>query len=352
MTTYRSEADFDERFGRVGRGRRAVVDRQLPRPPGRASSSTGSTRRPTGSWPGPWTATTSATAGAASRRAFGALADAGTRADRVGIEGDILYGPRQVRALVEAAAAAGVDARYREIRSTKGHDAFLVEWDQLTALLARGARPALAPAARPASRGRPVVWPTLASGNETSPGTMRPLMCRASRPTTVTRAKECSGPRVLQYMGRPGVISPVNALVLAMDDLEILPATMAMSTPRRDDIVEAIYDDHQRELYSFALHACRDREAAEDLVQEVVRQADVEVDAGRTPTNVRAWLYRVVANLCGLARPPGDGGQAGDSTRYQSRMRKVPSPPTSTASAARTSRPRSASSAPMPGRPC
>ena len=33
------------------------------------------------------------------------------------------------------ADAAGVDAAYREIQSTKGHDAFLVEWDQLTALL-------------------------------------------------------------------------------------------------------------------------------------------------------------------------------------------------------------------------
>ena len=82
-----------------------------------------------------------------------------------------------------------------------------------------------------------------------------------------------------------------------MDDLEVLPATMAMSTPRRDDIVEAIYDDHQRELYSFALHACRDREAAEDLVQESFVRLMIEVDAGRMPTNVRAWLYRVVANL-------------------------------------------------------
>jgi hypothetical protein len=36
---------------------------------------------------------------------------------------------------VAASVAAGVDARYREIRSTKGHDAFLVEWDQLTSLL-------------------------------------------------------------------------------------------------------------------------------------------------------------------------------------------------------------------------
>jgi homoserine O-acetyltransferase len=49
----------------------------------------------------------------------------------VGIEGDILFGPRQVHALVDAARTAGADATYREIRSDKGHDAFLVEWDQL-----------------------------------------------------------------------------------------------------------------------------------------------------------------------------------------------------------------------------
>jgi homoserine acetyltransferase len=28
-----------------------------------------------------------------------------------------------------------VDATYLEIHSTKGHDAFLVEWDQLTVIL-------------------------------------------------------------------------------------------------------------------------------------------------------------------------------------------------------------------------
>ena len=67
--------------------------------------------------------------------AFRSLADAGTALHAVGIEGDILYGPRQVRALVDAARAAGVDATYREIRSDKGHDAFLVEWDQLTDIL-------------------------------------------------------------------------------------------------------------------------------------------------------------------------------------------------------------------------
>jgi homoserine O-acetyltransferase len=67
--------------------------------------------------------------------AFRLLADADVAVHGVGIEGDILYGPRQVRALVDAARAAGATASYREIRSDKGHDAFLVEWDQVTALI-------------------------------------------------------------------------------------------------------------------------------------------------------------------------------------------------------------------------
>jgi RNA polymerase sigma factor (sigma-70 family) len=63
------------------------------------------------------------------------------------------------------------------------------------------------------------------------------------------------------------------------------------------DVVTAIYDGHQRELFTFALRACGDREAAEDLVHEAFVRLIVEIDAGRMPDNVRAWLYRVTANL-------------------------------------------------------
>jgi homoserine O-acetyltransferase len=134
MTTYRSEADFDERFGRAVEtdGRASIVsylDYQGTRLIDRFDPATyrvlaramdlhdiGAGRD-----------------GLAT--AFALLAEAGTRITGIGIQDDILYGPRQVRALVDRAAAAGADARYREIASTKGHDAFLVEWDQLTALL-------------------------------------------------------------------------------------------------------------------------------------------------------------------------------------------------------------------------
>ena len=64
------------------------------------------------------------------------LAAYGTRLTGVGIEGDILYGTNQVCEMVDGASTAGMDAAYREIHSTKGHDAFLVEWDQLKTILA------------------------------------------------------------------------------------------------------------------------------------------------------------------------------------------------------------------------
>jgi len=53
----------------------------------------------------------------------------------VGVDSDLLYAAGEVRAWTEAYRAAGVDARYRELRSAAGHDAFLIEWDQVAAIL-------------------------------------------------------------------------------------------------------------------------------------------------------------------------------------------------------------------------
>jgi homoserine O-acetyltransferase len=134
MTTYRSETDFDERFGRSAEpdGRPSIVSYLDHQGEKLVERFDGDTYR--------------ILAGAMDRHDIGTgrggleaalahLARAGVGLTGVGIVDDILYGPRQVRALVAAATAAGVPARYREIESTKGHDAFLVEWDQLSGIL-------------------------------------------------------------------------------------------------------------------------------------------------------------------------------------------------------------------------
>jgi homoserine O-acetyltransferase len=140
MTTYRSEADFAERFGRrlEADGRSSLVsylDHQGRKLVDRFDPDTYRTLaramdlHDIGRGRG----------GVSS--ALEMLAGAGTRLTGLGIGGDILFGPEQVRALVVEATAAGVAATYRELRSTKGHDAFLVEWAQLTVLLTEALGP-------------------------------------------------------------------------------------------------------------------------------------------------------------------------------------------------------------------
>lgn len=56
----------------------------------------------------------------------------------VGIDSDILYYPGEVREWVAAYAAAGVRARYEEIATPYGHDAFLIEFPQVERILRGG----------------------------------------------------------------------------------------------------------------------------------------------------------------------------------------------------------------------
>ncbi|MFL5667822.1 MAG: RNA polymerase sigma factor [Chloroflexota bacterium] len=80
---------------------------------------------------------------------------------------------------------------------------------------------------------------------------------------------------------------------------EMVVAMVATTAPRIDtaDLIASTYDAHQRELYSFALRATHDPEIAGDLLHEAFTRLIVEVEAGRTPDNIRAWLYRVITNL-------------------------------------------------------
>ncbi len=135
MTTYRSEADFDHRFARRTQedGRFAVnsyLDHQGTKILERFDPDTYRVlvRIMDGHDVGRDRGGVVAALRALAAHRVGVTA--------LGIEGDLLYGPAQVRTLVGEAAAAGVDATYRELLSIKGHDAFLTEWDQLRVVLA------------------------------------------------------------------------------------------------------------------------------------------------------------------------------------------------------------------------
>ena len=57
------------------------------------------------------------------------------------------------------------------------------------------------------------------------------------------------------------------------------------------------YEEEKEKLAAFAYAITRDRDVAEDLVQESFLRLLNVVNAGRPPENVSAWLFRVCTNL-------------------------------------------------------
>lgn len=57
------------------------------------------------------------------------------------------------------------------------------------------------------------------------------------------------------------------------------------------------YEEDKQKLAAFAYAMTRDRDVAEDLVQESFLRLVQEQGAGRSPENVSAWLFRVCTNL-------------------------------------------------------
>lgn len=85
----------------------------------------------------------------------------------------------------------------------------------------------------------------------------------------------------------------------AVPDDEPATEPLRRSDPRalaEADVIRA-YTEWHEELFGFLTSATRDRDVAEDLLQESFLQLIREMRAGRTPDNVRAWLYRVASNL-------------------------------------------------------
>ena len=131
MITYRSGAEFQARFGRMSSRSNGVFDvehylrRQGEKLVARfdAASYVSLMRSMDLHDVGDFSAAGRQTAGRV-REVVG-----------VGIDSDILYLPSEVRDWVSAYRAAGVNADYREIASLYGHDAFLIEWDQVERIL-------------------------------------------------------------------------------------------------------------------------------------------------------------------------------------------------------------------------
>ena len=76
---------------------------------------------------------------------------------------------------------------------------------------------------------------------------------------------------------------------------------VALERPRRggraDDLtLTALYEEHRSAILGFAFRMTRDREAAEDILQETFISLIGEARAGRMPDRIRPWLYRTASN--------------------------------------------------------
>ncbi|MGH2446792.1 MAG: RNA polymerase sigma factor [Candidatus Limnocylindria bacterium] len=67
-------------------------------------------------------------------------------------------------------------------------------------------------------------------------------------------------------------------------------ATLAISP-------SSAYTDHADALRAYLTAFTHDASAAEDLLHETYLRLLIEVGAGRPPTHLRAWLFRVAGNL-------------------------------------------------------
>jgi RNA polymerase sigma-70 factor (ECF subfamily) len=83
-----------------------------------------------------------------------------------------------------------------------------------------------------------------------------------------------------------------------MAPAEVQPALERLHLAGRvdDATLTALYEAHRAELFGFLVRMTRDREAAEELLQDTFIRLIREGRAGRMPDEVRPWLYRVAAN--------------------------------------------------------
>lgn len=61
------------------------------------------------------------------------------------------------------------------------------------------------------------------------------------------------------------------------------------------EVLNVLYSRYQRELHRYLLSLCKNKEQAEDLLQETFLKALLALPPGHS--NVKAWLYMVARNL-------------------------------------------------------
>jgi RNA polymerase sigma factor (sigma-70 family) len=105
-----------------------------------------------------------------------------------------------------------------------------------------------------------------------------------------------------------------------MSPLEAVDTASAHRVATADAAVLAAWTDHHEEIFAFLVRTTRDPEVAEDLLQEAFLRLTRETRADRTPVNVRAWLYRVGANLA-----TSRGRRVSAAFRGTARLGKPPS---------------------------
>ena len=67
---------------------------------------------------------------------------------------------------------------------------------------------------------------------------------------------------------------------------------------RDEDTLRKAYEAHGKSLYNLAYRLVRDRQWAEDLLQETFVRAHTRADTFREGGQVSTWLYRICMNLC------------------------------------------------------
>lgn len=107
------------------------------------------------------------------------------------------------------------------------------------------------------------------------------------------------------------LVSPSRELGVAVASAAVLSASAPTSAPvdSIDGLVAraragdraafgAIYERYSRELYWHALHLTGNPDDADDMTQEAFARAFAALPETTGKMNVRAWLYRIVTNLC------------------------------------------------------